>query len=495
MDTQKKSSMVETIVKYSSSRIYRNLLGVFSSFIKPKLLTPELFGLWNILNIIPNYASYLNLGTYDLMRYLIPYHNTRKEYNKNNEIKSNVFYGSLYLSLLIVVGLVFISVLGDLNLVVRLGLLTMACIVIMEWYYIYYIDYLLAYQNFKLVISSNYIKVSITFFLSIILIYLFGIYGVYLTGILTLIVIIFYLKSKQPLDIRNRFKYHIFRDLVKKGFPIMIINFIVILLTTSDRIIISYFLGIKQLGYYGIASMVFVFLMDIPGAAREVVEPKLMQSMTKNPKEQNLKEYFFKPLINTAYFMPFLIGPVYFIFPLVISLMLPRYILGIIPTQILVLGGYFLALAYVSRGIIVANNWQIKASIVMAFALPVNIGLSIVLVKLGMGITGVALGSSISFLILFISLLVFLRNRCNYALQDWKENIAGLCWPFPIMCVLIILLEYISKVMHINDFVAAFANITIFYVIMYFVINCFSSKYLLLKEIKLNTDLEKSIGN
>ena len=71
----------------------------------------------------------------------------------------------------------------------------------------------------------------------------------------------------------------------------MVYNFSAILISTSDRIIISYFLGNKQLGYYGIAIMIFSFLMQIPAVSREVIEPRLMQEMTRNSDEKILNEY------------------------------------------------------------------------------------------------------------------------------------------------------------------------------------------------------------
>ncbi len=96
MESKDKDSVLKNIVRYSSSKIFRQILRVLTGFIKPKLLTPELFGLWNILSIIPAYASYIHLGSRSSMRYLIPYHEAKKEEQKNSEIKGSVFYGSLY---------------------------------------------------------------------------------------------------------------------------------------------------------------------------------------------------------------------------------------------------------------------------------------------------------------------------------------------------------------------------------------------------------------
>ena len=88
---ESKESVTKNIVRYSSSKVYQQILSLLTAFIRPKLLTPELYGLWNILNIIPTYASYSNLGTFDIMRYMIPYHEGKKEHQKSLEIRDSVF--------------------------------------------------------------------------------------------------------------------------------------------------------------------------------------------------------------------------------------------------------------------------------------------------------------------------------------------------------------------------------------------------------------------
>ena len=230
--------------------------------------------------------------------------------------------------------------------------------------------------------------------------------------------------------------------------------------------------------------MVSSYFLTVPDSIRTVVEPKMMEHVSKSSKEDNLKDYFLKPLINIAYFLPFLVGPVIFVFPIVIRLILPRYTDGIIPTQIVIMGGYFLAIAYTTRGIIVANNLQKKALIIMSFSIPVNIGLSIYFIKLGMGLRGVAIGTGISYFIFFMSLFVFVRMKCNYAPNDWKSVISGICWPFPVMCITILFLLKMSSLLPLNEYLTAIANLFIYSLIMFFATNLLARRYVLLKSLR-----------
>ena len=262
------------------------------------------------------------------------------------------------------------------------------------------------------------------------------------------------------------------------------------LIRTSDRIIISYFLGIEQLGYYGIAIMAVSSLIQIPGAAREVIEPRLMQNLQDNSREENLREYFFKPLVNSAYLLPVLLGPLVILLPWVIPSLLSRYIPGIRPAQILILGSYFFMMSFPARGIIVANNWQRMASMVVGLVFFLNTGLSITLIKLGFGLNGVAIGSSISFFLLFVSLLFFVLSNHNYAMQDWKPALISLCWPFPIMCISLVLLEYSGKFMTAYGFIAVIIHVMIYLGLIAIAINIAKKRLILLKDLTLKNILQ-----
>lgn len=485
MGNERQDSVVKNIARYSSSNVYQNLLGAFTAFLRPKLLSPELYGLWSILNVIPTYASYGNFGSYDMMRYKIPYHEARKEHQRSREVEGSVFYGSLYISSFITAVLVVISLTGKFDLTVKAGLLTMASLVILQWYYDNYLLRLKAYQNFRLLAYTLILKATVTLSFSAILIYLLSIYGAFLSSIVSVAAIIIYLKIKFPPDSRSGFHPLVFKELIRQGLPIMVYNFSAILMGTSDRIVVSYFLGNEQLGYYGIAIMVFGFIRQIPGTAREVIEPRLMQDMNENSEEQNLREYLFKPLINTAYFMPLLVGPLVFILPVLIPLLLPKYISGIRATQIIIFSCYFLSMVYVTRGIIVANGWQLKAAALMVSVLLFNIGLSIVLIRAGMGINGVALSGSISYLVLLAGSLIFIRAKCRYAFPDWRTNMVGLSWPFLIMVLSILVLQYGFEHVNLNGYVAAALKVSLFTMAMVFLINRAQRKYSLLKAFRL----------
>ena len=470
--TKSADSIVTNIIRYSASHYYRQFLGIFTAIIRPKLLSPELYGLWNLLKLIQNYGTYTHLGARTSMRYQIPFHESRKEDKQIQLIAGTTFKGSLWLTIFFAALIAGISFKPGLSVEAKTGLLSFSIVVLLLWYYGYVTSLLKSYQNFKLISASNYIYFTAIFICSVVFIYFWGIYGAYLSVIMPLIIVIFYLRLKYTQPISNNFQKEILFELIKKGFPIVLFNVAALLISTSDRFIVAYFLGNEQLGYYGIAIMCMGFLMNTPGASREVIEPKMMQSFGKNSAEDGINKYFLKPLINSAYLMPFLIGIVFFMLPLVIPLILPKYIAGILPSQIIVIGSYALALSYTVRGIVIAKGWQVQASGLMFIALSINILLNIIFIKTGFGITGVAVASSTSFFILLVLLLVFVSIKDTSISEKLKSVFLSLCYPFPLMLFIILLLEYCDKYIAQNALIIALVKLLIFcliYLILFIV--------------------------
>lgn len=488
-------TILKNIIRYSSSKLFTRVIRLLNAFIKPKLLTPDLFGLWNLLHIIENYVSYAHIGSTTSMGYLVPYHNGKKEISRSNEIKASAYFGTLYIYLLLAIVAVTIGLYrNDFDLKVRVGIFTVAALIVMEWYFEYYITLLRADGKFKFLSSLNYLKPSLAVILSVILIYFFSIYGLYVSALLSNLVVICYMKKRIKNEAHARFKFKIFSGLVKMGFPIMLFGFTILLLKTCDRVVVSYFLGLDQLGYYGIAVMATTFIRQVPESAREIIEIKMMGDLHNLSTEELLREYFFKPLVNTAYYYPFLIAVVFFISPPLIYLILPKYASGILATQIILLGGYFLALAFLTRGIIVANKWQFASLLIFVPVIILSIIISIIFIKTGMGINGVALSSSISNVILFILLVRFIRIKYNITAAEWAVYYKNLYLPFIIFPATILALQYVLNIIQLNRFLSGAIGLSISIIVMIIVINYSHRKYKLVAPFNLN-DLRQNLIN
>ncbi|MCI4624734.1 MAG: oligosaccharide flippase family protein [Candidatus Magnetoovum sp. WYHC-5] len=491
----KKHSIAKSIVVYSTSNLYVQVMSLLNSFIRPRLLGPEMFGLWNLLNVFITYGSYTHLGTRSPIRYLLPYYESQNKRKEVETLKGTIYYSTFCMNLIFIVFIIAYSFKPGLDLTTRFGFLITSLIVLITWYNEHYINLLRGYQNFILISKANLIRTTASFVFSIIFIYLFGIYGALFSVVLALITSTLYLKLQQVIEKHHSFNMAVFIENVKMGFFIFVFNIITVLLLTCDKLIISYLLDNKQLGLYGLAVAILTPILNIPSISREVIEPKLMEQIANSSTERNIDEFFIKPLMTSAYLMPFLIGPAFLVLPFFINIFFPKYIQSIAPAQILLIGSYFLALSYTFRGIIIANKWQNQAIPVMSIPLLVNISLSIVFIKTGFGINGVAFGCSVAFLLLTLFSFIYISRKSKYFLTAISPKVIYLLIPFTVMCLNIYSLNYMNYIFKnsefLNEYIIIFIKLCLFITITLMTILYAHKKQQLNLNLNLNKYLKK----
>jgi O-antigen/teichoic acid export membrane protein len=439
MDPQEASdrSTTPVVAKYWSGKFYRQCLGAVTAFLRPKLLSPEYYGVWTLLKLIPRYASYGHLGTRSALRYLIPLYRARGDQDTTGALRGTGFIFGLIVTSILSAGVAVLAVAGDFSLPVLAGLASMALLMVLQYYHHFLTSLLKAHEEFGVITRSIYVIVTLTFLTTIPLLYFFDIYGIYASVILAELGTICYLRAAYEFGRGGPFHPSALRELLQKGFPIIILNLAVALVTTCDRIVVGAMLGKEALGFYGIAIMGLAFLIEIPGTARSVMEPRLMRTIEQRDPAEIIGDYLISPLVKTAYLLPFLIGPAFLGMEAGVSLLLPRYMSAVPAARTLSLGALLLALAYVPRMLIIAKNWQLGVCWRLPPVLAVNVLLGIALVRAGYGLFGIALATIIAFGMLFLILYGFLRARLGAEAFPEGRWILTLIPPVLVMCGLI----------------------------------------------------------
>ena len=72
MSKDKDNKIYSIIIRYARSSIYTKILNLLYAYIKPKLLTPELMGVWSLLTLIISLSKQSHLGAFH--PFVILYH-------------------------------------------------------------------------------------------------------------------------------------------------------------------------------------------------------------------------------------------------------------------------------------------------------------------------------------------------------------------------------------------------------------------------------------
>ena len=104
-----------------------------------------------------------------------------------------------------------------------------------------------------------------------------GLYGLFIALPLSVIIGLIYLRSRCPLEPAGRFSWPVYLELVREGGPLAIFAFLMTLMITSGRLLVAGYLTTEEVGYYALATLALRGMLNFPGAAREVVEPRIME--------------------------------------------------------------------------------------------------------------------------------------------------------------------------------------------------------------------------
>lgn len=423
------AGVATTLRRYLSSKIVRQLLGAVTAFLRPRLLSPELFGVWTMLRLIPQFSAYAHLGLRNTLRIYDPWHRSRGEHEAADALVDVGLIGGLMIDLLLALAILVIAWAGDWSWPVRAGLSAMAAVVVLQGWHHSLFAALKARNRFDLIAKTNYLESGLIFVCTLALLPTLGIYGVFLALLITELAVVRWLNRRA--GVRPRWRPGLPRGIggmIARGWRIMGLELMMLLVVTADRLLVSAWMGVEAVGYYGVAALIVSFLRNVPGTAREVMEPRLMAELARDDRAGLLQRHVLEPLMNSAFLMPLLIGPAVLAAPLAVRWVLPGYEAAVVPTQVLACGIYFLALSLMLRSAVVAFGHQGRAMLLLPAVLAAQVGFSWLGWRVGLGLAGFALGSGLGFLLMFLLYACVLRAEMASVPRSLRRELAAI-WP------------------------------------------------------------------
>jgi len=246
--------------------------------------------------------------------------------------------------------------------------------------------------------------------LGILFAYYFNIAGFLLALAVSYLVMIVYAgegRSPLPKPIWNA---PLLWELIKTGFPIMVSEALLILLFNTDKLVIWFLLSKEDLGIYAIQSYLTSIIMLVPSTVSLVLYPSLMETFGTTQTPSKLEKYITQPTLVMSYLACPLLGIMFLVLHLPIKWLLPKFMLAIVPGQILIISFFFMVIARMPGTLLISLNKQNLLLLLTGISVFVGIVADYILIKNGIGIVGVAIGTSLSFVV-YSSLTTFSSIR------------------------------------------------------------------------------------
>jgi O-antigen/teichoic acid export membrane protein len=231
-----------------------------------------------------------------------------------------------------------------------------------------------------------------------------GISGFILGQALSAMIMVFVIYRISTFRINIAFSWKSFKRLSRIGLPLMGAGLLFSLLTTVDRWVILAYLGVKDLGQYTVAILIFGALSIVPIVISQQMYPRMAYRYGETGSSISLLPMIAKQSLSAfAAILP-LIAIAYLFVPFFVSEFMPQYSEGILPARIALIGLFILPLAGGVANFLNTIDKQLYYMLVQAVAVVINFILATLFINFGWGLSGVAIAGAMTYFLYTLTL-------------------------------------------------------------------------------------------
>ena len=458
----KQNKIAKDTTIFLSSTVFSSILNVFRGVFVARILGPTLFGFWNIFMLVFRYNSLADVGLISGMFKLIPIHRGSNELETAEKIKNIAFWANTFvyvsLNVFLFTSTFYLSFIAQhfkpLSLYLNCfplelvwGLRILALINLSSQFYIFYTALLRADKNFVFEsISNGLIAIS-----SLILLFLFVL--IVKNKLIAALLSLFFAYSIANLYLLSKTNYHfpylcenkLLFSVFKAGFPIFLVNITYVFLISIDRWMIAKYFGPTQVGLYGIGISMISFMGLLPTALASTLFPHMLEKFGQSKDPASFSNIVYMPTKVNTLIMFYVCGFMAIIMPVFIHFVVPKYVEGIQSAVILSIAIYFLSLNTITGNFLISIDKQRYVIYIQGICILLSTSIYYFLIKSGLGITGVALGTLLTYFIYsFMILGLSMRYISKSTTELWKKMFS-LHLPFIALSVIIGLFYLLSN--------------------------------------------------
>lgn len=400
MNKTQRETVLKDTLRYGTANYIVQAIGIINSIALRRFMGPQAMGIWSILQVILGYCGYASFGTTKALMRDYPFLRGKGEHEKAEELKDLVLTFSVLGSLLpaiLLLGWLLVRWQG-LGGALRVGLLFLAGFLFVQRFYDLLMALLRSDKKFgtlsELIVLNAVGGLGITF----LFVSRWNLYGLLFgTALLTFLSLLF-IQRRSPYHFKFYWNHQALWKELRLGVPLLIISFLAEFLRSLDKWILARALGFYEVGLYSLAMMASSYLFALPMMFAHVWYPNLQEAYGRTEDPRAVRNYLQMPVFVLSRVAPFLAGLAVFILPCLVHFFLPKFVPGLLAMKIYLIGTYFVLLAQFSSNFLVTIDKYLINIPILIGSVVLNFALNTLLVKGGLGLEGVAGGTTLSFL-------------------------------------------------------------------------------------------------
>lgn len=394
----------KTAVFFSGSSILLSVTKVLAGLIIIRWIEPEDMGLWNSLLVIPVYSSIFHLGIISGLNRELPFELGKGNTEKGKEMAATtkwfIYCWIIIFGVVTLGALLYFSFIDIRSAKFNISLVGVGLMICIQLYNSYLGVTFRAQQSFN-ALAKVYLRVNGVIIATLALPYFFSYAGLVARAVANSFFTMFLTHIVRPIRVRAAFSKKIFVDLIKTGLPIYSLGYFQEITNTFSRIILLHLGGVVAVGYFVPAQAVLTGMAMIPAAIGQYIYPQMSFNLGKHEDPQKLWQWVWKPAGVTLILGALCAVVGWFLIPIGIEVMFPKYQEGTFAAQLALLAGTFSAAVI---GINVLNSLKAWKWLIFVTVFRVTLfgGTIYVVGSMTTALDGVAIGLLISEVVYFI---------------------------------------------------------------------------------------------
>ena len=392
-------------VPFAASTLAYQFSRLAVSLIVARWVGPEEFGIWNALNLLLLYGVLVTLGVPNAMNRDVPLLIGQGDNISAQRVASISFWFVLFSGIGTGLAISFIAINGRIAQQYRQPLMWMGPLFFAWQVYQYFQLHLKCNIRFNLMSLQQFVFAALLPVVVLPLARVWRIPGFIIGQAVVAFVLSVFISRTTSFKIALSWNWRDLLPLTRTGFPIMAAGLLYSLLTSVDRWVILTLLGAEALGHYTLVILCRGILSLLPAVVSQQMYPRMAFRYGQTGNKRSLFPLVIRQsLMGTAVTVPIL-AIVYVALPFLVDRFLPAYALGVTPARILLVGLAFIPLAGGIGNFLNTVDKQVYYLMVQAGVVLVNFSLDVLLVKIGWGLNGVALGVSVTYFLYAFGLI------------------------------------------------------------------------------------------
>jgi O-antigen/teichoic acid export membrane protein len=399
-----RAGIVRNVGFFLIGSILAKAIGAVQTFWLARELGPAEYGLWFTLLLIISYGPIACLGVVEVLQKQLPQYRTTGDQNAIKRIEGAVM-GTVILACILVILLasgILVWLFAKDQSKNAASIATMSVALCASYFSNFYLDRHAAYEDFKGTAAIASFRALCSILLICGFTVLWGLNGAVLGYLLhELLTLLFsaWRSTKQHGLVGIVFDLKLTVQAISIGFPISVTWYLFILLNSADRAILGFYVSNALIGYYGLAVGFASIFALVPTAVGRVLYPRVNYEVVRLDRSNDVSNLVIGAGFSLSLAMSFLQAVVLVAMPLVYQAILPSYRPGLLAGELLILGIFSTGLVRTAVNYLIALNKQRLILSYAAIAIIVNVFLNILMLKMGFGLAGVAVGTSLASLI------------------------------------------------------------------------------------------------